>query len=334
MDNDKTDDAARQKKADEADDNDGDFTAEVLERELAALIDSALDTPSTSMAAAAPSYTQPSSRSKSPVSPPPATSSQNQAPTTQDPSPSGTANANASTAPDVDYLASLTAVLQAAQAMSAGDHPPESGIRGTLGADAPPSPSRLAQAQEAEDDLSEFIAQLTAQINTKNGRPSITAPAPNIPAHRYPTPPPTAGPSSSHAPGLPNVAELSDLSWDEIEGGDGDDDIDGESEADARRGPSQINPAARRAHWATSPAAQRRRTEKEKAHGKEQGKQGKKRKGPKQHICELCGKIFGRPSDLARHCAIHTGYRPFACAHPGCGKSFIQVRPSISRPLI
>jgi len=38
--------------------------------------------------------------------------------------------------------------------------------------------------------------------------------------------------------------------------------------------------------------------------------------------CNICGKLFGSPAELARHYRVHTGERPFKCKH--CGKGFTQ----------
>ncbi|KAJ7617775.1 hypothetical protein FB45DRAFT_932656 [Roridomyces roridus] len=42
----------------------------------------------------------------------------------------------------------------------------------------------------------------------------------------------------------------------------------------------------------------------------------------KRHSCNLCGKLFTRPSSLRTHTNTHTGAMPFRCTHPNCGRRF------------
>lgn len=41
-----------------------------------------------------------------------------------------------------------------------------------------------------------------------------------------------------------------------------------------------------------------------------------------RYICDICNKVFTRPSSLRIHSHSHTGERPFKCPHTGCGKAF------------
>ena len=45
----------------------------------------------------------------------------------------------------------------------------------------------------------------------------------------------------------------------------------------------------------------------------------------KKHKCKICEKRFTRPSSLQTHMYSHTGEKPFACDHDGCGRHFSVV---------
>ncbi|KAI9264322.1 hypothetical protein BDA99DRAFT_437685 [Phascolomyces articulosus] len=51
----------------------------------------------------------------------------------------------------------------------------------------------------------------------------------------------------------------------------------------------------------------------------------KHRHNEKRHRCNVCNKLFSRPSALQTHMYTHTGEKPFQCPSPGCGKCFAVV---------
>ncbi|OMH85732.1 Zinc finger protein [Zancudomyces culisetae] len=42
----------------------------------------------------------------------------------------------------------------------------------------------------------------------------------------------------------------------------------------------------------------------------------------KRYLCNICHKLFSRPSTLATHMHSHTGEKPYKCTYKHCGKSF------------
>ncbi|ESK88358.1 c2h2 conidiation transcription factor [Moniliophthora roreri MCA 2997] len=58
----------------------------------------------------------------------------------------------------------------------------------------------------------------------------------------------------------------------------------------------------------------------------------KKKKKSKMHACEICHKLFPRPSGLKTHMNTHNNVKPFPCTFPGCNRSF-TVRSNAKRHL-
>ncbi|KAF5379054.1 hypothetical protein D9615_005996 [Tricholomella constricta] len=57
-----------------------------------------------------------------------------------------------------------------------------------------------------------------------------------------------------------------------------------------------------------------------------------KKKKSKMHECEVCGKMFPRPSGLKTHMNTHNNLKPFPCGFAGCARTF-TVRSNAKRHL-